>query len=38
MLQIRRQVRFLEQGQQMLEKKRDLLTRLIYERLDIYRT
>jgi V/A-type H+-transporting ATPase subunit D len=37
MLQIRRQVRFLEQGQQMLEKKRDLLTRLIYERLDVYR-
>ena len=37
LLQIRRQVRFLEQGQQMLEKKRDLLTRLIYERLAVYR-
>jgi V/A-type H+-transporting ATPase subunit D len=37
LLQIRRQVRFLEQGQQMLEKKRDLLTRLIYEHLAIYR-
>jgi V/A-type H+-transporting ATPase subunit D len=37
MLQVRRQVRFLAQGQQMLEKKRDLLTRLIYERLGIYR-
>ena len=30
LLQIDRQVRFLEQGQQMLEKKRDLLTRLVY--------
>ena len=37
LLHIRRQVRFLEQGQQMLEKKRDLLTRLIYERLAVYR-
>jgi V/A-type H+/Na+-transporting ATPase subunit D len=37
LLQIDRQVRFLEQGQQMLEKKRDLLTRLVYERLAQYR-
>lgn len=36
-LQIGRQVRFLEQGRQMLEKKRDLLTRLVYERLALYR-
>jgi len=32
-----RQARFLEQGRQMLEKKRDLLTRLVYERLAQYR-
>lgn len=37
LLQLSRQVRFLEQGQQMLEKKRDLLTRLVYERLAQYR-
>jgi len=37
LLQIGRQARFLEQGQQMLEKKRDLLTRLVYERLAQYR-
>jgi V/A-type H+-transporting ATPase subunit D len=37
LLQVARQVRFLEQGQQMLEKKRDLLSRLVYERLAQYR-
>lgn len=37
LLQVARQARFLEQGQQMLEKKRDLLTRLVYERLAQYR-
>jgi len=37
LLQVRRQARFLEQGQEMLEKKRDLLTRLVYERLAQYR-
>ena len=37
LLQVNRQVRFLEQGQEMLEKKRDLLTRLVYERLAQYR-
>jgi V/A-type H+-transporting ATPase subunit D len=37
LLQVTRQARFLEQGQQMLEKKRDLLTRLVYERLAQYR-
>lgn len=37
LLQISRQAVFLEQGRQMLEKKRDLLTRLVYERLAQYR-
>jgi V/A-type H+-transporting ATPase subunit D len=37
LLQVDRQMRFLEQGQEMLEKKRDLLTRLVYERLAQYR-
>ncbi|MFZ5484620.1 MAG: V-type ATP synthase subunit D [Pseudomonadota bacterium] len=37
LLQATRQARFLEQGQGMLEKKRDLLTRLVYERLAQYR-
>jgi len=37
LLQVARQARFLEQGQDMLEKKRDLLNRLVYERLAQYR-
>jgi V/A-type H+-transporting ATPase subunit D len=37
LLQVGRQVKFLDQGRQMLEKKRDLLTRLVYERLAQYR-
>ncbi|MFA5082071.1 MAG: V-type ATP synthase subunit D [Hydrogenophilaceae bacterium] len=37
LLHISRQSRFLEQGQTMLEKKRDLLTRLVYDRLGQYR-
>ncbi|MGF1547307.1 MAG: V-type ATP synthase subunit D [Thiotrichales bacterium] len=37
LLQVNRQTRFLEQGQEMLEKKRDLLIRLVYERLAQYR-
>lgn len=37
LLQVSRQTRFLEQGQAMLEKKRDLLTRLVYDRLRQYR-
>ncbi len=37
LLQVGRQVKFLEQGRAMLEKKRDLLTRLVYERLAQYR-
>ena len=38
LLHVARQVRFLEQGREMLEKKRDLLMRLTYERLTQYRT
>jgi len=37
LLQVGRQVKFLDQGRQMLEKKRDLLSRLVYERLAQYR-
>ena len=37
LLQVGRQVRFLDQGRQMLEKKRDLLTRLVHSRLAQYR-
>ena len=37
LLTLRRQVTFLEQGHAMLERKRELLTRLVYERLDQYR-
>ncbi|TCJ18002.1 V-type ATP synthase subunit D [Parasulfuritortus cantonensis] len=37
LLRVSRQARFLEQGQTMLEKKRDLLTRLVYDRLGQYR-
>jgi V/A-type H+/Na+-transporting ATPase subunit D len=36
-LQLKRQIRFLEQGHDMLEKKRELLTRVVYERLGEYR-
>lgn len=38
LLGLRRQVAFLEQGHDMLERKRELLTRLVYERLAQYRT
>jgi V/A-type H+-transporting ATPase subunit D len=37
LLQLRRQVRFLAQGHDMLEKKRELLTRVVYDRLREYR-
>ena len=37
LLGLRRQVKFLEQGHAMLERKRELLTRLVYERLGQYR-
>lgn len=37
LLGLKRQVDFLQQGHDMLERKRDLLTRLVYERLHQYR-
>ncbi len=38
LLVLKRQVIFLRQGHDMLERKRELLTRLVYERLAQYRT
>ena len=37
LLQLRRQLTFLEAGYELLERKRELLTRLVYERLAQYR-
>lgn len=37
LLSLKRQLTFLVQGHAMLERKRELLTRLVYERLDQYR-
>ena len=37
LLALRRQARFLEQGHDLLERKRELLTRLVYQRLSQYR-
>jgi V/A-type H+/Na+-transporting ATPase subunit D len=37
LLSLKRQTTFLVQGHAMLERKRELLTRLVYERLDQYR-
>ena len=37
LLALNKQARFLEQGHDMLERKRELLTRVIYERLRAYR-
>jgi V/A-type H+-transporting ATPase subunit D len=37
LLALKRQVRFLEQGHEMLERKRELLTRVVGERLKHYR-
>lgn len=37
LLQLKRQVGFLQQGHDLLERKRELLTRLVYERLSHYR-
>jgi V/A-type H+-transporting ATPase subunit D len=37
LLQLKRQVAFLEQGHDLLERKRELLQRLVYERLAQYR-
>ncbi len=37
LLSLKRQVRFLEDGHNLLERKRELLTRLVYQRLREYR-
>ena len=37
LLELRRQVQFLQAGYELLERKRELLTRLVYERLADYR-
>ena len=37
LLQLKRQTKFLELGHDMLERKRELLTRVVYERLGQYR-
>jgi V/A-type H+/Na+-transporting ATPase subunit D len=37
LLQLKKRVAFLEQGHTLLERKKDLLTRLVYERLADYR-
>ena len=37
LLSVRRQTGFLEQGYQLLDRKRELLTRLLYDRLATYR-
>lgn len=38
LLRLKRQVAFLDQGHTLLERKKDLLTRLVYERLGHYRS
>ena len=38
LLSLRKQVGFLEEGHELLERKRELLTRLVYERIGEYRT
>lgn len=37
LLKLKKQVRFLEEGHDLLERKRELLTRLVYERIGAYR-
>lgn len=37
LLRLKKQVRFLEEGHDLLERKRELLTRLVYERIGEYR-
>ncbi|EXJ13183.1 V-type ATP synthase subunit D [Imhoffiella purpurea] len=37
LLRLKKQVRFLEDGHDLLERKRELLTRLVYERIGEYR-
>jgi len=38
LLNLKKQVRFLEDGHTLLERKRELLTRLVYQRINEYRT
>ena len=37
LLRLKKQVQFLEEGHDLLERKRELLTRLVYERIGEYR-
>ncbi len=37
LLKLKKQVKFLEEGHDLLERKRELLTRLVYERIGDYR-
>jgi V/A-type H+-transporting ATPase subunit D len=37
LLRLKKQVKFLEEGHDLLERKRELLTRLVYERIGAYR-
>lgn len=37
LLKLKQQLEFLQQGHQLLERKRELLTRLVYERVERYR-
>ncbi|MGA7981553.1 MAG: V-type ATP synthase subunit D, partial [Chromatiaceae bacterium] len=37
LLRLKKQVKFLEEGHDLLERKRELLTRLVYERIGEYR-
>jgi V/A-type H+-transporting ATPase subunit D len=37
LLRLKKQVQFLEEGHDLLERKRELLTRLVYERIGAYR-
>jgi V/A-type H+-transporting ATPase subunit D len=38
LISLKKQVRFLEEGHDLLERKRELLTRLVYERISEYRS
>ena len=38
LLKLKKQTKFLEQGHDLLERKRELLTRLVYERIGEYRS
>ncbi|MEJ1296171.1 MAG: V-type ATP synthase subunit D [Candidatus Sedimenticola sp. (ex Thyasira tokunagai)] len=37
LLNLKRQIQFLEEGHTLLERKRELLTRLLYERIGVYK-